>query len=577
MPKKKLTKERGTGLVRGGPVPLEVRLKIVQAAKRGMRHADVAMGFGVSIAAVTKFLALFEAGGVEALRPRLSGAAAQSAARASTRRVAGPKRAAVIAQRSEHPEWGTRRIRDVMARFEGLGISETTVRRILHEEGLLVEREETAPREKPPRRFERAEPNQLWQSDIFTFELRRNQRLYVAAFLDDHSRYLVSWAMAHHQKSTLVLEAIERGMAEYGEPREVLTDQGRQYTAWRGETEFAQLLRRHGIAHVKSRPQHPQTLGKIERFWKTLWEEFLGKTVFADFADCQRRMALFIQHYNFQRPHQGLDGAVPADRFFRAAVHVRAAVEAQVAANALRLAQEKPPHKPFYLVGRLGDQDLSIAAAGGALRVQMGDAAQTIQLPKEDHDETQASRNFLVGADATDDVGEPSTSAAWPTDATMVDGAQGPRRGGAATLPPGAVGAFGREAGDGGDRRDGHLATALLPARDEGTPGDAGGAGAWRVDGDLGGGAQPPASGGDARGEGGGARTGQAPPRAAAVPDEEGAAGPVAFPQKRGRKPGSTTGGRKRSRTSTRSVPTTTLTLTPAPPSTPTPAGATTP
>ncbi len=74
------------------------------------------------------------------------------------------------------------------------------MRRILPEEGLLEERPVEEPRAKPPRRFERAEPNQLWQSDIFTFELRRNQRLYVAAFMDDHSRYLVSWAMAHHQQ-----------------------------------------------------------------------------------------------------------------------------------------------------------------------------------------------------------------------------------------------------------------------------------------------------------------------------------------------------------------------------------------
>ena len=62
---------------------------------------------------------------------------------------------------------------------------------------------------------------------------------------------------------------------------------------------------------MKSRPQHPQTLGKIERFWKTLWEELLSRTVFADFADCARRLGLFIDGYNFQRPHQGLAQACP--------------------------------------------------------------------------------------------------------------------------------------------------------------------------------------------------------------------------------------------------------------------------
>jgi len=68
--------------------------------------------------------------------------------------------------------------------------------------------------------------------------------------------------MPHHQKSTLVMEALTRAIAGYGAPREVLTDQGRQYTAWRGQTEFEEELSRQGIHHIKSRPHNPQTLGK---------------------------------------------------------------------------------------------------------------------------------------------------------------------------------------------------------------------------------------------------------------------------------------------------------------------------
>jgi transposase InsO family protein len=94
----------------------------------------------------------------------------------------------------------------VLRRFQALGVSETVVRRILHEEGLLLERASQEPaREHPPRRFERAAPNQLWQSDIFTFLLRRHERLYLAAFMDDHSRFIVSYALAHRQKSELVM------------------------------------------------------------------------------------------------------------------------------------------------------------------------------------------------------------------------------------------------------------------------------------------------------------------------------------------------------------------------------------
>ena len=145
---------------------------------------------------IQKFVMLFNSGGVEALRPRIGEDALPGRADARKRESLTAPRDAVVAARAANPEWGTRRIRDVLARFEGLGVSETTVRRILHEEGLLVEHEAAEPRDKPVRRFERAEPNQLWQSDIFTFELRRHQRVYLVGFMDDYSRYLVSWAMA---------------------------------------------------------------------------------------------------------------------------------------------------------------------------------------------------------------------------------------------------------------------------------------------------------------------------------------------------------------------------------------------
>jgi transposase InsO family protein len=547
---------------RKGQVPYAVRVRIVQAVMRGATHADAAVAFGVSTAVVQKFVGLFHAGGIEALHPKVAEIidAAKPKPKSKPKRhgtAAAVPRDEVVAARAANPDWGTRRIRDVLARFEGLGVSETTVRRILHEAGLLVPQVVEEPRAKPERRFERAEPNQMWQSDIFTFELRRHQRVYLVGFMDDYSRYLVSWAMAHHQKSSLVIEALERGIAEYGQPHEVLTDQGRQYAAWRGETEFQEQLRRHGIKHSKSRPQHPETLGKIERFWKTLWEEFLRKTVFADFADCLRRLELFVQHYNFQRPHQGIDSSVPADRYFRAAPHVRAAVEAQVKANALRLAQEKPAQKPFYLVGRLGDQDLSIAAAGGALRVQVGDASQTIPMTKEVDDETKASRAFsdeeevtrpreggpdrgaldaldaalatqhrpsaalpaavteedddeaqtyAAGGTAAGETG-PSTRTAPPWRAAVADRPHGPRPGGAASNDADLVGAVGAHAGNNRDQRAWNLASALLPAGDERLGGDDAGAGAGRglVDGgrrDAGAADRGPGDEGDAPGDG---------------------------------------------------------------------------
>lgn len=506
--------EEQTG--RGRAYPLVLRLRVVeQAMTGGVSLVKLSRLFGPSVTAIVNWVNAYEKGGVDALVPKARGAPPRKPTVADK-----TKQQAVIGLREEHPEYGTRRIRDVLARFEALGVSETHVRRILHDAGLIEPREPTPEREHGPRRFERAAPNQMWQSDIFTFLLRRHERLYLTAFMDDHSRFIVSWALAHHQRSMLVMEALARGIAAYGTPQEILTDQGRQYTAWRGETDFEKELRRQGIRHVKSRPQHPQTLGKVERFWKTLWEEFLSRTVFADFADCERRLGLFVDAYNFQRPHQGIEGLVPADRFFRSAPQVREAIEKSVTENAQRLALEQPPRKPFYLVGRLGDRDLTIAAAGSGLRVQMGDEQpQTIRLPKEPVDE-QAQEPARIREVRRN---EATAEAQATPDAALADEDGGPRRDGQASVPGGAERAQWGAAGQRCDRGDADVATDVLPAGRAGAACDAAGADAG---GERAGGHRAREADRGAGAEGHTTRSGQASRGAALALDAQGAQGP---------------------------------------------------
>ena len=486
----------------------EFRLEAARAVvDRRTPQTEVARVFGVPLTTVMDWTQRYRKEGAAALL----GQGARGGGRSRTKSSNAPasaRREAVKKAKRSNPDHGTRKIRDVLARLQGVGVSETTVRRILHEEGLLEEKPAPLAKVQPERRFERAEPNQLWQSDIFTFLLRRHQRVYVAAFLDDYSRYLVSLVIAHHQRGTLVLEALSRAIADYGVPREILTDQGRQYTAWRGTTDFEEELKRQGIRHIKSRAHHPETLGKIERFWKTLWEELLSRTVFADFEDCQRRVGLFVQAYNFRRPHQGIAGLVPADRFFRAAPQVRAAVERGVADNALALSRARPARKPFYLVGRLGESDLSIALTGRGLFVKLGDHEQTIPIVAEVEDEqAQSSRGFAAE--------EPVAA-----DAEVADGERGSGQGRAGAVPDGAVGAVGGEAGDGRDHGSRNLPGDVLPAGDAGPLGDAARAGAERGGGDRG--SESAAPGADAGEEGEAPGAGQAAGGAAAPDDPAG-------------------------------------------------------
>jgi transposase InsO family protein len=97
---------------------------------------------------------------------------------------------------------------------------------------------------------------------------------YLIGFMDDYSRYITALGLYRSQTAAHVLETYRRGIAEYGVPKEMLTDNGRQYTNWRGKTRFEREMKKDRVKHIRSRPHHPMTLGKIERFWKSILGSF---------------------------------------------------------------------------------------------------------------------------------------------------------------------------------------------------------------------------------------------------------------------------------------------------------------
>lgn len=280
-------------------------------------------------------------------------------------RIPEPTKRAILMLKRGHPDWGRQRIHDELVRAEGLEASPGAIGKVLAQAGYVVEEAPTKPHAPPAKRFERARPNQLWQSDLFTFLLRRqNRRVYLAAFLDDCSRFVVGHALSASPSGVFVRDCFEAAVSNHGLPEEVLTDRGPQYAVWRGKSAFTKLLDRRGVKHRLSRPRHPETVGKTERMWKTLWEELLREAVFKDLEDARARIRSWFDHYNFSRPHQALDGLVPADRFFQAAPERKQALEARVEENALEIARGGQPRKPFYLAGRVGDQPISLHAEG---------------------------------------------------------------------------------------------------------------------------------------------------------------------------------------------------------------------
>jgi transposase InsO family protein len=353
----------------------EQRLLLLDTWRRsGLPAGDFAALVGLSKHTLYGWKRRFEAEGPAGLMDKPRGGPQGSKLSDLTKRT-------ILLLKQADPSWGCQRISDLLLRGPALPASPSAVARVLHEAGYELEETPTRPHEPPVHRFERARANQLWQTDLFTFLLKRqNRRVYLVAFLDDHARFITGYGLHASQSSALVLEVLRAALTSHGTPEEILTDNGSQYVTWRGKSAFTKELEQRGIRQVVAAPRRPQTLGKIERFWGTLWRECLQTAVFLDLGDAQQRIGHFIDHYNFQRPHQGIDGLVPADRYFGAASAVRAALQARVAANARELARQGVPRPPFYLAGAVGGQPFSVHAEGERVILTGADGRREVDL-----------------------------------------------------------------------------------------------------------------------------------------------------------------------------------------------------
>lgn len=309
----------------------------------------------------------------------------------------------IISVKKDNPAFGVRRITAALRRWFFLPVNSGTVSRTLSSVGMNT----PAPRRRSsnvqkPRRFERSTPNQMWQSDIMMFRMGGRQ-VYLVGFVDDYSRFITGLSLCMAQTADNVLELYRKATAEHGVPKEMLTDNGRQYVNWRGESKFQKELQKDRVKHIRSSPHHPMTLGKIERFWQTIFDEFLSKAQFESFESAQERVRLWVQYYNHKRPHQGIESLCPADRYFEVATEVRRTIEAGVKENALELALRGKPREPFYLVGRMDGQAVVLRAQKGKLKLTVDDALKPscqeheFTIDKEKRDEQRAARAFAGG------------------------------------------------------------------------------------------------------------------------------------------------------------------------------------
>ena len=281
-----------------------VRLASVEGANR----RELCRRFGISAGTGYKWL-LRSAAGEMGLADR------------SRRPLTSPKRsaanveAAILAIRDAHPAWGARKITTCLARE----MTEVPACSTVH--AILVRHGRIGPLPGGPRatlRFEKEAPNLLWQMDFKgSVPMGNGQRLHPLTVVDDHSRFALCLAAGVSQTNAAVQARLTPVFQRYGLPQAMFVDNGTPWGDSSGAcwTRFGVWLLKLGIDVIHSRPYHPQSRGKIERFHRSLNAEVLALRLLRDLDDAQAAFDAWRSVYNFERPHEALAFATPARHY----------------------------------------------------------------------------------------------------------------------------------------------------------------------------------------------------------------------------------------------------------------------
>ena len=223
----------------------------------------------------------------------------------------------VVALRREQPTWGGRKLRRRLQDLHHPGVpAASTCTAILRRAHLLAA---DGPKPTAWQRFERAQPNELWQMDFKGhFPTQAGPRCHPLTVLDDHSRFNVVLAACPDQTGTTVRASLTAAFGCYGLPEALLCDNGAPWGCAEPVCPYTTLtvwLLRLGVRVRHGRPYHPQTQGKEERFHRTLGSDLLDLHSWSDLAHCAREFPRFRDTYNCARPHDSLDGATPVSRY----------------------------------------------------------------------------------------------------------------------------------------------------------------------------------------------------------------------------------------------------------------------
>jgi len=225
---------------------------------------------------------------------------------------------AVVNLRQQHPAWGGRKI---SASLRAAGLTHvphpSTVTSILRRHGLIED--PPVPRQQHWQRFEHDQPNELWQIDFKGHFETPAGRCYPLTLLDDHSRYSLLLSACPRYDTQTVQSRLEGVFRKYGMPVRINADNGAPWGSSsmpeHGITALTIWLIRLGIVVSHSRPAHPQTNGKLERFHRSMQAEVIGGRSWGDLQQVQHAFDRWQSIYNQHRPHEALGLTMPIERY----------------------------------------------------------------------------------------------------------------------------------------------------------------------------------------------------------------------------------------------------------------------
>jgi transposase InsO family protein len=287
------------------------RIVIMAVVLEGRTRSEVAREYGLSRRWVQKLVARYRVEGEAAFEPR------SRRPRSNPRSIGAEVEDAIVALRKQLIEAGHDAGAETIAwhmREHGLPApAVATIWRVLCRRGFVIPQPHKRPRSSW-RRFVADLPNEVWQVDITHWLLANGREVEILNIEDDHSRLLVGSTARTVFKAGDIVTDLHAAIAHYGRPERLLTDNGAVFTgAYRGhgwvalEREAVAL----GIALRHSRPYHPQTCGKVERFHQTLKKWLARQPRTRTLADLQTQLDTFAEYYNHQRPHRGIGRRTP--------------------------------------------------------------------------------------------------------------------------------------------------------------------------------------------------------------------------------------------------------------------------